>query len=214
MPDVIMAHIFHSAYTERALNSIGSGHRVILIDNSYSGEMGVYARRNPHIEYVKPKVPRKMEGSFLAWNPLSCAESWNLAISKVETEWFVNVNPDTVVAPQAFKLISLCIDGLHDPDIVLFRTQVNFNVWWGNTAWLREHPFDTRYRPCGAEDEDMLCQIATAGKKWSKAQVPVWHQDGGHLNRIDGYCNTEPFRQKWGWKPHSPEFNALVGGAV
>lgn len=209
---VIMAHIFHSAYTERALNSIGSGQHVILIDNSYSGEMGVYARKNPHIEYVKPKVPRRMEGSNLAWQPLSCAESWNLAVSKVTTPWVINVNPDVIVWPHFFRKIDRAIEE-RDEGVVLFRTQNNFNVWVGDAEWLKAHPFDDRYRPCGGEDEDMLCQIATEGKKWSQMQVPAFHQDGGHLNRIDGYCNTRTFHDKWGWPPHSKEFKELVGGA-
>ena len=47
MSDVIMSHIFNSYYTHRALASIGSGHHVYLVDNSFCGEMATsgHARR-------------------------------------------------------------------------------------------------------------------------------------------------------------------------
>ena len=212
MSDIIMSHIFHSAYTERALASIGSGHKVILIDNSYSGEMGLYARRNPHIEYVRQKLRKGQDGSNFAWRPLSCSESWNLATKRATTEWVINVNPDIWLSPKAVEIIEQSIKETENPEVVLTRTQLNFNVWWARRDWLLKHPFDERYRPCGGEDEDMLCQIATAGKKAGKGQVRGIHMDGGHLNRVDGYCNVKTFKEKWGFPPHSKEYRALMGG--
>ena len=212
MSDIIMSHIFHSAYTEKALASIGSGHKVILIDNSYSGEMGLYARRNTHIEYVRVKLRKSQDGSNFAWQPLSCSESWNLATRRATSEWVININPDVLIFPKTLAHIEQAIEAQTDPDVVLCRAQLNFNVWWARRSWLLEHPFDDRYRPCGGEDEDMLCQIATAGKKAGKGKAAAVHMDGGHLNRVDGYCNVKTFRNKWGFPPHSPEYRALVGG--
>jgi len=213
--DIIMSHIFHSAYTTKALDSIGSGYRIILIDNSYNGEMKLYGRRNPHVVWVRPKIRAgNTENGTLAWNPLSCSESWNLAMKRAETEWVINVNPDVEIRAGGLDIIHDAIDN-RIANTVLIRSQLGFNVWAGEVKWLQAiGGFDTRYRPCGGEDEDMLCQIAQDGLKWGKCKSPGTHMDGGHLNRIDGYSNIGPFTDKWGWAPHSAEFRSLVGGAV
>lgn len=210
--DVMMSHIFHSAYTEKALASIGSERRIFLVDNSFNGDLRVYSRRNPHVVYIRPKVNAD-RGPPMKWEPLTCSGSWNLAMSRAETPWIFNVNPDVYLWPQSLELLDRFCESAPE-EVVMIRSTIGFNVWAGRREWLIEQGgFDDRYRPCGGEDEDMLVRIAKSGKKWMAATIPAMHMDGGHLNRVDGNCNIGTFIEKWGWKPHSPEFNALVGRA-
>jgi len=223
MSDVIMSHIFNSFYTHRALESIGSGRHVYLVDNSFMGDMKRYAQRHPHVHYLRPKVRREIDVSGatrMSWSPLSCSESWNEAMNHAQSDWVVNINPDMMVTPQTFQLLDMAIEGRGDKT-VLIRTQFNFNIWAADRRFLLEmlSGFDERYKPCAGEDEDILCQIADAGVQWTKMGVPGYHQDGGHIDRADmgmdgkTYPNAEVFREKWGWLPHSSEYNAKVGAA-
>ena len=212
MTDIIMSHVFHSSYTEKALNSIGSGRRIFLVDNSFCGEMKVYSRRNDHVVWIRPKVQSTIGPPF-QWHPLTCADSWNCAIGAASSEWVINVNPDVYVYAGALDRVEETISAL-PPEVVLVNSNVGgFNLWAGRRDWLMAHPFDNRYKPCGGEDEDIQVQVAKDGKKWASMSARAVHMDGGHLNRVDGYCNIGPFIEKWGWKPHSPEYRELVGKA-
>jgi len=216
--NVIMSFIFNSALAYRALESIGSMVRVILVDNSFAAELEPYAKRNPHITYIRPNVQRAISPDF-SWKPLSCAASWNTAIRAADSEYVVNVNPDTMLLPGSLTgigrgaaLIPTAWEGRAD-GVVLMRTQINFNVWIGDREWLVEHPFDETFEVCGGEDEDMLCQISKAGKKWTQIQIPAVHQEGGHRDRVDNYCNVSTFESKWGFRQHTPPYKELLRAA-
>lgn len=214
--DVIMSFIFHSHFAMRALDALGSERTIRLVDNSFRGELKGWARRNPHVHYLR--LPSNQEATStlhasrtaMTWHPLCCAASWNLAMQEAETEWIVNVNPDTLMWPQAWRLIEGAIEGRAE-GCVLIRSQLNFNIWAGDRASLLAlGGFDERFKPCAGEDEDMLVRISKAGLKWQKMNLPAMHMEGGHKDRVDGYRNVQTFVDKWGWKPHSPEYREIV----
>jgi len=227
MSDVIMSHIFNSYYTHRALASIGSGHHVYLVDNSFCGEMATYCRRNPHVHYLTTTVGKKVDidcppgpTTRMEWHPLSCSASWNFAMQEAQADWVINVNPDTEMLPQSLELMEMAIDTRMD-GVVLMRAPVNFNFWAADRKALLElGGFDERFRPCAGEDEDMLLRIGKAGMKWQRCGPPAYHQDGGHKDRMDlgipgkgTYCNAPVFVDKWGFMPHSAEWKEIVGAA-
>jgi hypothetical protein len=221
--DVIMSFIFHSHFAMRSLDSLGSWRKIHLVDNSYQAELKGWAARNPHVNYLRPKVWREYRLTGrpeFAWSPHCCAASWNWAMREAETTWVVNVNPDTLLSPHAWRIIEGAIRGRAE-GTVLIRTQVNFNVWMADrTAILELGGFDERFKPCAGEDEDMLCRISQAGLKWQRIQVPATHMEGGHKDRADmgmngkTYPNADVFEEKWGFRPHSPEYKTLVGGGA
>jgi hypothetical protein len=210
--DIIMSYIFHSHYALKALESLGSERRIHLVDNSYWGELAIHARRNPHIDYIRPQINRQ-RGPPFSWHPLTCAESWNLAMSRAETPYVINVNPDMIVIPQTLPMIELVLGDHGIDDIAVWQTPYYWNIWLGKVEALLQDlgGFDARFRPCAGEDEDMLVRISTSGKwKWSVMNVPAHHQDGGHKDRVDEYCNVSTFVEKHGWRPHSPEYNKVL----
>ncbi len=224
--DIITSFIFHSHYCLRMLESLGSERRVILVDNSFRGEMKAHAAKNPHIEWFEimrdTNICNSEDGSSrMAWSPLNCSCSWNVAMERAETEWVINVNPDMVLWPGALENLEAYIEGRVDPDLKLICTHNNFNVWAGEAKYLLSlGGFDwKRFSPCGGEDEDMLVRIAKDGKKWARVPIPAFHQDGGHRDRADmgmngeTYPNLKVFVDKWGFAPHSPEYQAIVGPA-
>ena len=211
MMDIIMSHIFNSYYTVRALESVGSNRRVYLVDNSFCGELRSYAQRHSEVVYIKPQVRATFGDGVFTWRPLTCADSWNLAMEKAESEWVINVNPDVILWPGALDCLELAIEGRHSRDVVLLRTTLGFNVWAGHRAsLLRLGGFDNRFKPCAGEDEDILCRITEEGLKWSVVQIQGVHHDGGHKNRIDGYCNVAVFTEKWGFPPSSAEYKKFI----
>lgn len=209
--DVMMSHIFNSYYTHRALEALGSKRRVLLVDNSYTGEMKRYSRRNPHVWYIR--TPMQVQG--FSWSPLSCAASWNRCLNWEGSGWIINVNPDVWLWPDALDQFEEHVREeleVHKK-VVLVRSTLGFNVWAGNRVWLhRQGGFDEDFKPCGGEDEDMLVRICKAGKQWSQAPVHGVHMDGGHVSRVDGYCNIKTFEDKWGFKPNSPEYREIIKG--
>ena len=58
----------------------------------------------------------------------------------------------------------------------------------------------------------MLLRVCKAGYKWSRATLPALHVEGGHKDRVDGYRNIGVFVEKWGFKPHSQEYNTVLTG--
>ena len=227
MNEIIMSYIFSSHYAIRSLESIGSGRPVHLVDNSFNADLRIYAGRHPHIDYIRPKIERFIDidgdtngSTRMEWFPLTCAESWNLAMERAQTQWVININPDMMCLPQTLQLLDIAVEQRMD-DVVLMRGVNGFNVWMGDRAWILENGgFDTRFKPCAGEDEDMLVRIGKSGKKWQRCGVAAYHQDGGHKDRVDvgarpgvTYCNSSVFKEKWGWIPNSPEYKKIVGAA-
>ena len=211
MLEIIQSHIFNSAHTERSLQSIGSRWPVHLIDNSFSGEMKTYCKRNPNVNWIRPDTTSLQSHGIFQWNPLTCAASWNLGLAASASKWTMNVNPDVLLRIDAVDRVMKTLRD-RGKNIDLFRSEIGFNIWIGKTAVLQElGGFDDRFQPAGGEDEDMMVRISQAGLKWSPISVPAYHVDGGHLSRVGGYL-TETFRQKWDFVPNGPEYKAIVSG--
>ena len=223
-----MSYIFASHYAVRALESIGSGRRIHLVDNSFNGDLSAYAKRNPHVNYIRPPVARFIDTenpaefhTRMGWLPWTCAHSWNVAMGTAESEWVINVNPDVMLLPQSLDMFEKLIETPNHPDVRLMRAPLSFNLWAGDRQYLLDlGGFDTRFKPCAGEDEDMLVRIAQDGKKWQTVSIPAYHQDGGHRDRVDvgipgkgTYCNAPVFVEKHGWLPKKAEYNAIVGAA-
>ncbi len=226
--DVMMSHIFASHRTVRALEAIGADRTIHLIDNSFNADMAGWASVRPFVNYIRDDSYKSIEScgkkvaaaivmepfSHMEWYPFTLSASWNLAIEAAEAPWVINVNPDTLLWPtHSLGLMERALENIAEK-VVLIRTQLNFNLWAGRVEFLKEEPFDTRFSPCGGEDEDMLVRISHAHKQWTKMDVPAHHMDGGHKDRVDGYRNVKVFEDKWGWRPHSPEWNAIVSEAL
>jgi len=125
----------------------------------------------------------------------------------------------------ALDLMEMAIASVPE-DTVIVRSELGFNLWAGKrTALLDLGGFDEKFVPCGGEDEDMLLRVAKAGLRWSHAKVPAMHIDGGHKARCDfnwvsteglvlGYHNVPYFITKWGFPPHSKEYDAIVMPAL
>lgn len=213
--EVIMSHIFNSHYTVRALESLGSARTVHLVDNSYTGELKGYSRRNPHINYIRPAMSCHRTGGGFSWSPLCCASSWNWAMGTAGSSWIINVNPDVWLWPDALTQFETAVMEevrIHEK-VVLVRSTLGFNVWAGRVMALRDlGGFDQSFIPCGGEDEDMLVRICKAGEQWSQANVHGVHMDGGHISRVDGYCNIKTFEEKHGFSPNSPEYREIIKG--
>ena len=176
--------------------------------------MKIYAKRNPHIDYIRPKVDFQQDKPRWSWEPGCCASGWNLAMSRVQTEWVLNINPDCMVRPNLISRIETLILQETESNVVLYVSDIGFNIWAANVRKFEElGGYDERFWPSGGEDEDILCRISEAGMRWRRIKGQAYHMDGGHLQRQDGYCNIKTFEEKWGWKPHSPEWGKIVGRA-
>ena len=110
-PDYFQVHVWNSHETVQSLNSIGSSRRIFLIDNSFTGEMKRYARKNDrHIVWVRPNVKYRAIQPTHSAELLSLPEAWNLALKTVTTEWAVNVNPDVILNVGSVEVIEAASD--------------------------------------------------------------------------------------------------------
>ncbi|MCP4493368.1 MAG: hypothetical protein GY820_39590 [Gammaproteobacteria bacterium] len=216
MSEIIMTHVWHSAYTERALAALGSSRPIHLVDVSMTGEMRIYALRNPHVHYIRPNVEFKEDPPFFSWNPGCCSLNWNRGLAEVKSEWVINVNPDVWLSVQALDEWEKYAMTL-PPEVALLESNLpggGFNVWMARKRVLLDlGGFDERFWPAGGEDEDMSVRIGKAGFRKEMRNIYGYHMDGGSLQRCDGYRNVATFTEKWGWPPHSPEYNLAINGA-
>jgi len=210
--DFFQVHCFNSHETVQSLNSIGSGRDIYLIDNSMTGEMKRYARRNDrHIIWIRPNVKYRAIHPTHSAELLSLPDAWNLALSSVQTPWAVNVNPDVMLNVGSVEVIEKAVDRAIDAGAVVAVSTLGFNIWACDVkAILGLGGFDSRFWPCAGEEEDLLIRIGQSGLKWGRFNVGAYHVDGGHLSRSDGGRNVETFRAKWGFHPHSEEYKAIV----
>lgn len=217
MSDVIMTHIWHSSYTEKAIHALGSSRTIHLIDKSATGEMRTLALRNPHIHYVRNDVGWKESPPFFSWNPGCCSLNWNLGLREAKSEWVINVNPDVWLSCNALDEWEKHAATL-PPEVVLIESDLGggaFNVWMARRQVLIDlGGFDERFWPAGGEDEDMCVRIGLAGLTKQTRHIYGYHMDGGSLQRVDGYRNVQTFIRKWGFAPHSPEYNLAINGAA
>ena len=218
MNDVFMCHIAHSHYTVRALESIGSRHRIHLMDVSYLGELKHYAIRNAHVVYHRPEMEHSNEDGHW-WKPPCVAESWNDLLAAVETEWAFHVGPDVLLSTQSLELFEAGLTCASDDVIVALTSsgdrKPTWDVWAGRPKEiLALGGFDPRYRICGVQDEDLLVHLIKQGKRWAGFKIPQTHMDGGHKSRPDAMCNIPVFEEKWGFPLGQAEFWKIVRGGA
>ena len=178
--------------------------RLVIVDNSPTGEMG---------EVADAALPSCVESLFVTEPPanLGFAASVNLVVSTHPAEpWWMFANADTRFAPGDLARVAAALDG----DEPRCARIIDWRLFGFNAATVaRVGLWDPNYHPCFVEDCDWEYRCHLAG-------VPIQQLDGAttHVGSVTlgdaryaransrSYpANLDYHRRKWGGAPRGGE---------
>lgn len=183
------------------MDSIPDTHTVYLVDDTQVGEAKRYCEYRRFVKWVRPEVN------------VSLPKAINLGASKVEGEWFVVTDNDIEFNKVAWRQIDEILVKAKQNDVSLLISQLKFVVWLVKADVFKKLLYDEYFAPAGGEDEDFLLRFCKTGYKWGQFDCLIWHQEGGHHSKGSIYSEdiqTDKFIKRYGFKPHSDEYNKIV----
>lgn len=201
--EVVVPHHYRFDLVKNLLDSIPDTNIVYVVDDTEVGEAKMYCEYRRFCKWIRPKKV-----------PVPLPEAFNLGASHVKGEWFVVVDNDVIFERPAWKQIDDAIAKAEKVGASLCISQLAFVIWIVKTEVFNELKSSMDFAPAGGEDEDFLLRFCKAGYKWINFHCRAWHQEGGHHNKGWIYSEstqTEKFIKKHGFKPHSDEYNKIVG---
>ena len=199
--EIVIPHHYRFDLTKNCLDSIPDTYKVYLVDDTIVGEAKRYCEYRRFVKWIRTQ-------------PISLPKAINTALDYVQGEWFIISDNDVIFDHRAWIQINEALKKADEKGASLCLSQYKFVVWIVKTDVFRRLLYDERFAPAGGEDEDFLLRFCQAGYKWTQFDCIIYHQEGGHHSKgsiYDEGTQTEKFISKHGFRPHSDEYDKIVG---